>query len=227
MRVVITGSGRVGREVAQALSAMGDDVSLLDESEEAFELLGRTFNGTLHVGVTYDVDALRAAGIEEADVFLALTPSDNANLMAVQLAERLKQDSRTPEHMMRVVSRALETSPEIVLTRLNWKYGVPGESTNKAQHEVPPVAGSRWQEWGMLEAEVRPFHGDYRAAMASIEVSKPELLGVLPQQEYDRFSRNRDVRCPGRDDQDRPATDDLHRLGFDCQAACLCRYWSG
>jgi trk system potassium uptake protein len=89
MRVVITGSGRVGREVAQALSSMGDDVSLLDESEEAFELLGRTFNGTLHVGITYDVDALRAAGIEEADVFLALTPSDNANLMAVQLAERV------------------------------------------------------------------------------------------------------------------------------------------
>lgn len=29
-----------------------------------------------------------------------------------------------------------------------------------------------------------------RAAMASIELSKPELLGVLPQQEYDRFSRN-------------------------------------
>lgn len=97
------------------------------------------------------------------------SPASADNLeKAVQLAERLKQDSRTPEHMMRVVSRALETSPEIVLTRLNWKYGVPGESTNKAQHEVPPVAGSRWQEWGMLEAEVRPFHGDYRAAMASI-----------------------------------------------------------
>ena len=89
MRVLITGSGRVAREVAQALSALGDDVSLLDESEAAFELLGRTFDGTLHVGVSYDVDALRAAGIEEADVFLALTPSDNANLMAVQLAERV------------------------------------------------------------------------------------------------------------------------------------------
>jgi trk system potassium uptake protein TrkA len=89
MRVLIAGSGRVGREVALELSALGDDVSLLDESEEAFEALGRTFNGTLHVGVTYDVDALRAAGIEEADIFLALTPSDNANLMAVQLAERV------------------------------------------------------------------------------------------------------------------------------------------
>lgn len=95
MRVVIAGSGRVGREVAQRLSALGDDVSLLDESEEAFEALGRTFDGTLHVGITYDVDALRAAGIEEADIFLALTPSDNANLMAVQLAERVFGVPRT------------------------------------------------------------------------------------------------------------------------------------
>jgi len=89
MRVVIAGAGRVGRQVAQALSAMGDDVSLLDETEASFELLGRAFDGTVHVGVTYDVDSLRAAGIEEADIFLALTPSDNANLMAVQLAERV------------------------------------------------------------------------------------------------------------------------------------------
>jgi trk system potassium uptake protein TrkA len=89
MRVVIAGSGRVGREVAQALSAVGDDVSVLDASEEAIEALGRTFDGTVHLGITYDVDALRAAGIEEADIFLALTPSDNANLMAVQLAERV------------------------------------------------------------------------------------------------------------------------------------------
>ena len=89
MRVVIAGAGRVGRQVAQALSALGDDVSLLDETEASFELLGRAFDGTVHVGVTYDVDSLRAAGIEEADIFLALTPSDNANLMAVQLAERV------------------------------------------------------------------------------------------------------------------------------------------
>lgn len=64
-------------------------MSVLDESEAALEWLGRTFDGTLHSGLAYDVDALRAAGIEEADVFLAVTPSDNANLMAVQLAERV------------------------------------------------------------------------------------------------------------------------------------------
>ena len=89
MRVVIAGDGRVGREVALSLSGLGDDVSLVDESEGSFDQLGRAFDGTFHIGKAYDVDALRAAGIEEADVFLAVTSSDNVNLMAVQVAEQV------------------------------------------------------------------------------------------------------------------------------------------
>ena len=86
MRVVIAGSGRVGREVALTLSQYGDDVSLVDERPEAFEDLGKSFDGTFHLGRAYDVETLRDAGIEEADAFLAATDSDNANLMAVQVA---------------------------------------------------------------------------------------------------------------------------------------------
>ncbi|MFH1493277.1 MAG: hypothetical protein ABIG70_00570 [Pseudomonadota bacterium] len=98
------------------------------------------------------------------------SPASADNLeKAVQLAELLKQDSRTPERMMQVVSRALESSPEVVLARLAWKFGMSGgESTDKPPVTGSPAAGSNWQEWGMLEAEIRPFHGDYRAAMAGI-----------------------------------------------------------
>jgi trk system potassium uptake protein TrkA len=86
---VIAGCGRVGREVALALSAAGDGVSVVDENEEAFELLGKSFDGTFHLGRAYDVDVLREAGAGEADVVLAVTDSDNANLMTVQVADRV------------------------------------------------------------------------------------------------------------------------------------------
>lgn len=90
MRVVIAGCGRVGREVALGLVEHGDDVSVVDAHREALDdLLGRAFDGTVHVGLAYDVDTLRESGIEEADVFLALTDSDNANLMGVQLAKEV------------------------------------------------------------------------------------------------------------------------------------------
>lgn len=107
-----------------------------------------------------------------------LSPASADNLeTAVRIADRLKQESHTPELMMRVVSRALEISPEIVLMRLAWKYGAPGERADKAQSVAPAAAGGSWQEWGVLEAEVQPFHGDYRAAMASIN----HFLGGLKQ----------------------------------------------
>jgi trk system potassium uptake protein TrkA len=89
MRIVIGGCGRVGRQVALLLSQAGEDVSVVDSRPEAAELLGKSFDGTFHTGLIYDVDALEEAGIRDADAFLAVTDSDNANLMAVQLAKEV------------------------------------------------------------------------------------------------------------------------------------------
>lgn len=86
---MIAGSGRVGRQVALLLTEAGEDVSVIDERAEAEAELGSSFNGTFHVGLAFDVDALRSAGIEEADAFVAVTNSDNINLMAVQVAKEV------------------------------------------------------------------------------------------------------------------------------------------
>jgi len=89
MRIVIAGSGRVGSDLAHALADRGDDVSVVDSQKTALERLGSTFNGSVHLGLAYDVETLREAGIEYADAFVAVTNSDNANLMAVQLAKQV------------------------------------------------------------------------------------------------------------------------------------------
>ncbi len=86
MRIVIAGCGRVGSDLANTLSEEGHDVSVVDADTDSFEMLGGTFNGTVHVGRAYDVKVLREAGIEFADVFVAVTNGDNANAMAVQVA---------------------------------------------------------------------------------------------------------------------------------------------
>jgi trk system potassium uptake protein TrkA len=89
VRVVIAGGGRVGRSVAASLAEAGDDVSIVDRDAAVESEFGSTFDGTFHVGEAYDVDVLEEAGIRDAVVFLALTSSDNANLMAVQVAENV------------------------------------------------------------------------------------------------------------------------------------------
>lgn len=89
MRIVIAGCGRVGSDLALTLAEEGHDVSVIDNRPGAHARLGSTFNGTTHVGLGYDVEILKEAGIEVADAFVAATDSDNANAMAVQVAKRL------------------------------------------------------------------------------------------------------------------------------------------
>lgn len=89
MRIVIAGSGRVGGDLAHELADHGHDVAVVDHSKSALEELGTTFNGSVHLGLAYDVGILKEAGIEYADAFVAVTDSDNANLMAVQLAKEV------------------------------------------------------------------------------------------------------------------------------------------
>jgi trk system potassium uptake protein TrkA len=87
MHVVIAGTGRVGSALAQWLADDGHDVTVIDNQQSALDKLGKAFNGaTLH-GVAYDVDILRRANLQPEDTFVAVTDSDNANLMAVEVAK--------------------------------------------------------------------------------------------------------------------------------------------
>ncbi len=95
MRIVIAGAGRVGGDLAHELADHGHDVAVVDHSKTALEDLGTTFNGSVHLGLAYDVGVLKEAGIEYADAFVAVTDSDNANLMAVQLAKEVFMVSKT------------------------------------------------------------------------------------------------------------------------------------
>ncbi len=86
MKIVIVGCGRVGSSAAELWDRAGHDVIVLDESTRAFERLPATFGGHAVRGDGTDEDVLRRAGIEGADIFLALTEGDNRNVMAAQLA---------------------------------------------------------------------------------------------------------------------------------------------
>ncbi len=86
MKTVIVGCGRVGAAVAEALDRAGHDVTIIDRLTSAFDKLESTFKGNAIRGDGTDEDMLRRAGVEGADLFLALTEGDNRNVMAAQLA---------------------------------------------------------------------------------------------------------------------------------------------
>ena len=87
MHIVIAGAGRVGTALAQKFAADGNDVVVIDNDDEALAALGRGFNGGTELGQAFDVGTLTRAGAARADVFLAVTNSDNANLVAVEVVK--------------------------------------------------------------------------------------------------------------------------------------------
>jgi trk/ktr system potassium uptake protein len=86
VKIVIVGCGRVGAAAAQGWDAAGHEVIVLDISTRAFERLPADFKGTALRGDGTDEDVLRRAGVEGADIFIALTEGDNRNVMSAQLA---------------------------------------------------------------------------------------------------------------------------------------------
>jgi trk system potassium uptake protein TrkA len=85
----------VGAAVARSALAAGHDVSILDEDplsherlEVGMESSWEDAGGRFTVGTALEIEALEAAGIAEADVFIASTDGDNTNLVIAQIAQR-------------------------------------------------------------------------------------------------------------------------------------------
>ena len=83
------GCGRVGSELAAILDREGHQVTVLDIDPDSFSQLPSDFRGSVVVGNGIDSDVLRRVGVAAADAFVAVTPGDNRNVMAAQMAKHL------------------------------------------------------------------------------------------------------------------------------------------
>jgi len=106
--ILIVGIGRVGSAVARAGLELGHTVSILDRDALSHERLDQGMatswedsGGLFTIGEALESNALIAAGIEQADVFIAATNGDNTNLVVAQIAKRRFEVSK-------VVARVLD-----------------------------------------------------------------------------------------------------------------------
>jgi trk system potassium uptake protein TrkA len=79
----------MGSQVARDLDREGHQVAVIDENASTFRRLGTDFGGETVLGLGIDEDVLRAAGIEQADAFVAVAESDSINIMAAQVAKEI------------------------------------------------------------------------------------------------------------------------------------------
>ncbi|SEW28773.1 Trk system potassium transporter TrkA [Halobacterium jilantaiense] len=88
MRVIIAGAGQVGTRVAAELDA-DHDVVLIDTDAERIDRLSYDLDVLTVTGDSSAIDTLREAGIEDADILIASTDSDEINILTCATAKAL------------------------------------------------------------------------------------------------------------------------------------------
>jgi trk system potassium uptake protein TrkA len=113
MKILVLGAGQVGKTVASALLREHGDITIVDQNFQLLKSLENRLDiRTVH-GNASNPDVLIRAGAEDADLILAVTNSDETNMIACQVAYTLFQ---TPIRLARVRSPSYQQHPELFST---------------------------------------------------------------------------------------------------------------
>ena len=89
MKVIVCGAGRVGFNIARYLSDDGNDVIVVDQSAELTKKIGNSLDIKAINGFASEPSVLEQAGAPDADMVIAVTQSDEVNMIACQIAHSL------------------------------------------------------------------------------------------------------------------------------------------
>lgn len=89
MRIIVCGAGQVGISIARQLSVEGNDVTVIDQSAELIQKVSDTLDVKARVGFASHPTILEEVGAENTDMIIAVTLSDEINMVACQVAHSL------------------------------------------------------------------------------------------------------------------------------------------
>ena len=89
MKIVIAGAGEVGSHLPNLLSREEQDIVLIDRDSTKLAPLDANYNLMTKIGAPTSFVDLRDAGVASCDLFIAVTPFENTNLISCEIAKRL------------------------------------------------------------------------------------------------------------------------------------------
>jgi trk system potassium uptake protein TrkA len=174
MQVIIMGCGRSGSSLASRLESEGDGVTLLDVDESAQDRLPAGFKGRFIHGSGTSRAKLESAGIAHVEAFVALSPSDSANIVATRSA---REQYRVP----RVVSRLFDPARAPIYAELGIPtVGAVQTNVNRVHHLLHHRGLEPEQTFGNGETMlVRSFVPGYLSGRRVGELNVPGEIQVV------------------------------------------------
>ncbi|MGB8719946.1 MAG: NAD-binding protein, partial [Desulfobacterales bacterium] len=94
MKIIIVGAGEVGYHIASRLAVENKDVVVIDKNPEALRRFADNVDVQVISGSGSSPHILEEAGIREAEILLAVTDSDEANLVACLMTNILSPTTK-------------------------------------------------------------------------------------------------------------------------------------
>ncbi len=197
MNVIIVGAGKVGYAVARELSREDHNVTVIDRSPERISLVNSTLDAIAICDIG-GIESLRMAGAAKAELLVAVTNSDEANILCCMVGRKLGVGHaiarvREAEHFREVVllqkelGLAMTVNPEHAAAReisrvLRFPSAAKVEPFAKGQAElvefiVPEGAA-------LCGLSLRDYHGHFGRGTLVCAVRHGEQRAFLPGGDY-------------------------------------------
>ncbi|MBQ6410314.1 MAG: Trk system potassium transporter TrkA [Atopobiaceae bacterium] len=88
MNIIIVGAGKIGSALAECLSGEGHDITVIERNPERVSRISTSLD-VMTVCANGDIDSLKLANAEEADLLIAVTNSDEANILCCLVGRKL------------------------------------------------------------------------------------------------------------------------------------------
>ena len=97
MKIIIAGAGEVGSHLAKMLSNESNDLTVIDSDQERLDALSENTDVVTVTGNPSSIRVLKEAGVEDADLFIAVNPStsQDVNIVSAMLAKKLGSKKAT------------------------------------------------------------------------------------------------------------------------------------
>ena len=89
MKIIVCGAGEIGSNIAKQLVYEDNDVTIIDESETLLRSLNKSLDLKSICGKTSHPEVLERAGADEADMIIAVSDSDELNIISCEMANHL------------------------------------------------------------------------------------------------------------------------------------------
>ena len=89
MNIIIVGCGKVGSTILSSLLAEGHDIVVIDPNPDVISEVSNIYDSMYVCGNGVDSDTLSEAGVEQTELFVAVTGSDELNMLSCFIAKRM------------------------------------------------------------------------------------------------------------------------------------------